>query len=64
MTGHWEGDLITGSNQNFIATLVERNSRYVILVKVQGKETANVTVALNERPRKTVDYETLAKRFS
>lgn len=36
--GHWEGDLIQGSKNSFIATVVERQSRFVILVKVDGKE--------------------------
>lgn len=50
--GHWEGDLIAGSKQSFIATLVERHSRYVMLVKVPGKETANVTAALTKHAKK------------
>jgi IS30 family transposase len=37
--GHWEGDLLEGSRNTFIATLVERHSRYVMLVKVTSKET-------------------------
>jgi IS30 family transposase len=36
--GHWEGDLIGGSKNNYIATLVERKSRYVMLVKVANKD--------------------------
>ena len=44
--GHWEGDLIQGANHTFIATLVERWSRYVHLVRVTSKETAVVTSAL------------------
>jgi len=44
--GHWEGDLIAGSNTSFIATLVERHSRYVMLVKVPNKETVTVVNAL------------------
>jgi IS30 family transposase len=44
--GHWEGDLICGSRQSYIATLVERQSRYVVLVKVNGKDTNNVVGAL------------------
>ena len=44
--GHWEGDLITGSCNSHIATLVERHSRFVLLVKVAGKDTENVIDAL------------------
>jgi len=50
--GHWEGDLIAGSKQSFIATLVERHSRYVMLIKVSGKETAKVTAALTKHAKK------------
>lgn len=44
--GHWEGDLLAGARNSHIATLVERRSRYVHLVKVDGKDTANVVSAL------------------
>ncbi len=44
--GHWEGDLLAGSNNTYIATLVERHTRYVMLVKVSGKDTATVVSAL------------------
>lgn len=44
--GHWEGDLIAGSRNSFIATLVERHTRYVMLAKVNGKETEKVVAAL------------------
>ena len=44
--GHWEGDLITGSKNSHIATLVERHSRYVMLVHVAGKDTSSVVSAL------------------
>jgi IS30 family transposase len=44
--GHWEGDLITGRRNTHIATLVERYSRYVILVRVEGKDSASVVNAL------------------
>jgi IS30 family transposase len=47
--GHWEGDLISGSANSHIATLVERKSRYVILVRVDGKDTASVVGALMQQ---------------
>jgi len=40
--GHWEGDLLMGSHNSQIATLVERHTRYVMLVKVDGKDTKTV----------------------
>ena len=50
--GHWEGDLITGSNNSHIATLVERHSRFTLLVKVLGKDTTSVVSALSREIRK------------
>jgi len=50
--GHWEGDLISGSNNSHIATLVERHSRYVTLVKVKGKDTESVINALIKHAHK------------
>lgn len=50
--GHWEGDLITGSKNTHIATLVERHSRFTMLVKVHGKDTASVVTALSKQVRK------------
>lgn len=50
--GHWEGDLIEGSNKTFIATLVERHSRYVMLVKVVDKKTSTVVAALIKQSKK------------
>jgi len=44
--GHWEGDLIFGSKNSQIATLVERQTRYVMLAKVDGKDTETVINAL------------------
>lgn len=44
--GHWEGDLISGSKNSHIATLVERKTRYTMLVKVEGKDTSSVVSAL------------------
>ena len=49
--GHWEGDLLTGSQNTPIATLVERQSRFTMLVKVPGKDTASVVTALSRRVR-------------
>ena len=51
--GHWEGDLIAGSRNTYIATLVERHSRYVMLAKVPNKKTETVVNALIERMRET-----------
>ncbi|WP_373065486.1 IS30 family transposase [Gemmatimonas sp.] len=44
--GHWEGDLLSGARNSHIATLVERTSRYVQLVRVSGKDTTTVVSAL------------------
>ena len=50
--GHWEGDLITGSKNSHIATLVERHTRYVMLAKVANKETHTVVSALIKQAKK------------
>src|ERR1019366_8568940 len=50
--GHWEGDLIGGTKNSHIATLVERHSRFTILVKVPSKDTATVVAALSRHVRK------------
>lgn len=50
--GHWEGDLLQGARQSYIATLVERQSRYVLLIRLPNKETATVTRALTRRIRR------------
>jgi len=47
--GHWEGDLISGSQNTHMATLVERFSRFTILVKVDGKDTISVVEALKKQ---------------
>ena len=50
--GHWEGDLIGGSKNSYIATLVERHSRYVMLAKVKNKDTESVVSALIKQSKK------------
>ncbi|WP_194713360.1 IS30 family transposase [Noviherbaspirillum soli] len=50
--GHWEGDLLFGSKNSQIATLVERQTRYAMLVKVAGKDTQTVIDALIRHARK------------
>ena len=50
--GHWEGDLIVGSKNTYIATLVERHSRYVMPIKVPNKETNTVISALIKHAQK------------
>jgi IS30 family transposase len=44
--GHWEGDLISGTNNSYIATLVERQTRYVMLAKIEQKNAETVAAAL------------------
>ena len=50
--GHWEGDLLSGSKNSHIATLVERHTRYVMLAKVANKETGTVVSALIKQATK------------
>lgn len=50
--GHWEGDLLCGSGNTQIATLVERQTRYVMLVKVPSKDTETVINALIKHAHK------------
>jgi len=50
--GHWEGDLLFGSNNSQIATLVERHTRYVMLVRVKSKDTKTVINALIKHAHK------------
>jgi IS30 family transposase len=49
--GHWEGDLLAGKSNSHIATLVERRSRFVMLVRLTGKDTNSVVQALTRRVR-------------
>ena len=50
--GHWEGDLLAGAKNSYIATLVERHSRFAMLIKVPSKDTAVVVAALSKHVRK------------
>ena len=50
--GHWEGDLLSGSNNSYIATLVERHTRYAMLVKVTNKDTQTVVTALIKQAKR------------
>ena len=54
--GHWEGDLLSGSKNSYIATLVERQTRYVTLAKVANKDTQTVVSALIKQA-KTIPNE-------
>lgn len=49
--GHWEGDLVSGSQNTHIATLVDRKSRYTIILKLKGKDAVSVGQALTEKFR-------------
>jgi len=50
--GHWEGDLLTGSRNTHIATLVERQSRFTLLIKLKGKDAKTVAAAMAKQIRK------------
>ena len=52
MPGHWEGDLIFGTKNSQVATLVERRTRYVMLAKVDSKDTTTVINALIRQAHK------------
>lgn len=49
--GHWEGDLLSGGNNTHIATLVERHTRFAMLIKIPSKDTATVIGALAKHVR-------------
>lgn len=55
LPGHWEGDLIAGSKNSYIATLVERHTRYVMLMKVADRKTETVINALIEHAKRLPD---------
>ena len=55
LPGHWEGDLIAGSKNSYIATLVERHTRYVMLMKVADRKTETVINALIEHSKRLPD---------
>jgi len=53
--GHWEGDLLCGSANSYIVTLVERHSRYVMLAKVANRDSRSVVTALIEQAKRLPD---------
>ncbi len=53
--GHWEGDLLCGSSNSYIVTLVERHSRYVLLAKVANRDSRSVIAALIEQAKRLPD---------
>jgi len=50
--GHWEGDLLAGAANSHVATLVERHSRFLMLIAVDGKDTRSVVTALSRHVRR------------
>ena len=56
--GHWEGDLIVGANNSHVATLVERHSRFVMLARLDGKDSTTVVNALIELMQKLPQHLT------
>jgi IS30 family transposase len=53
--GHWEGDLLCGSKNSYIVTLVERHTRYVMLAKIPSRDTQTVVSALIKQAKKLPD---------
>ena len=58
MPGHWEGDLFFGSHNSQIASLVERQTRYLMLVKVTGKDTETVVMRSSSKPASCLESST------
>ena len=54
--GHWEGDLIVGSKNSYIATVVERQTRFTVLVKVESKSTQSAVSRLSEQMSQLPDF--------
>ena len=54
--GHWEGDLLCGSKNSYIVTLVERHTRYVMLAKIPSRDTQTVVNALIKQAKKLPDH--------
>jgi len=54
--GHWEGDLLCGSKSSYIVTLVERQTRYVMLAKIPSRDTQTVVKALIKQAKKLPDH--------
>ena len=55
LPGHWEGDLLAGGNNTHIATLVERHSRFVLLIALAGRDTRSVTSAVADHIQRLPD---------
>ena len=53
--GHWEGDLLSGSANSYIVTLVERHTRYLMLAKIPSRDTQTVVSALIKQAKKLPD---------
>ena len=53
--GHWEGDLLTGSANSYLVTLVERQTRYVMLAKIPSRDTQTVVTALIKQAKHLPD---------